>query len=223
MTARVEFYDVFVKPRLGHMDYESIAYVNRSDEIHATMKWYYGRDDGEEFMFLDLMFIKEAGVILITDFYGYNKHSWGDWVEYHMGMKNDNILKTIIRDIKDVLKTMYDEYTIMVYNKGYFKKIQTNYKLRAFNEIVPLLQSPNIPVEIVHSIYKMNMPNWLSYKHQKTTKNSYNTHRKNYNTHTRESMFYDYLPEIYEKQHEMTYSVKPVYFDVFTLSKVVIA
>jgi len=223
MTTRVEFYDVFVKPRRGQMDYKSIAYVNRSDEIHATMKWYYGDEDCEEFMFLDLLFVKDADLILITDFYGYNKHSWEDWGEYNMGMKGNTSLDTNIRNIKDVIKTLYDGYNVMVYNKGYYKNIQTKYKQSTFNEIVPLLQLPNMPLEIAQVIYKMNMPNWISYKHTKSNKNSCNFYRKAYNTHTCANMFYDYLPEIHAKYNEMIYDTRSLYFDVFTLSKVVIA
>lgn len=175
----VKFADVYIRPKFSYHDPIITAYIDSASNI-KTMHWWYQHDDGDEFMYIDLLFCDSIKTIFILDYYGYNFHSFEDKVEYTPDMYNDyEELELIINDIKDTIKEIYPGYKVYRYNKSLFNYLRNTVICHHKKQISAL---PQLLSDIEKVLLNKIAPKWTQYKHmpirnrwkvQKATSRSY--------------------------------------------------
>ena len=217
-SAQIAFFDVYIKGYNGRLtQYQNqMAYVQKYDENRAVMSFYEQHDDGDEFMYLDLVFCEEAKVIYVMDYYGYNFHSWEDTVEYMP--HNENARDESLRVCSEILKKMYG-YTMRVYNKGAFNATKQKHINIARDQTFAI--APLLPMDISRKIYQTIVPNWtgLSRKFWKGRWAPYMDVRHSYENAM--ELFYSVVPNLRTERLKAFYLHTGV--DVLTtLTKVVL-
>jgi len=161
-SAQIAFFDVYITAFSGRLtQYQNqIAYVQKYDENRAVMSLYESHDDGDEFMFLDLLFCEEANMIYIMDYYGFNFHSWEDQVEYMPHSEVTGNLTENLRVCQEILKKMYG-FNTRIYNKGNFLALSKEYIDNARWKSQAL--GSRLPYDLRQYIYDKIVPNWTSH------------------------------------------------------------
>lgn len=165
----VRFNDVVIKPQQSWHDDRQVAYLEKYDSCLGQLSWWMIHEDGDEFMFADILICEEVQVMFITDYYGFNFHSWDEYVEYRPSLRSEQpMVEQNLQEMKNILKKMYPTYSIYLYNKGHYKKLQTemlnhrNYQTTALHKWLPM--------DIRENIYNQVVPRWTQFQHKQWKK-----------------------------------------------------
>lgn len=162
---KVLFNSVYIKPFSHSRDDCHLAYFESLTENRGIVSWWQQHNDGDNFMFVDVLVCEDIKVLFILDYYGFNFHSWDDWLECSP-KNNHNHWMTLewLGEIHTILHKWYPNYKIYNYNKGLFHRYRES-KLRDLWNQVSTLTS-RLPKDVLEKVYYSMIPEWVYYRHQ---------------------------------------------------------
>ena len=176
----VRFNDVVIKSQRSSFDDRQVAYLEKYDTCLGQLSWWMSYEDGDEFMFADILICEEIQVMFITDYYGFNFHNYDECVEYRPALRSEQPqVEENLQEMKNILKKMYPTYTVYLYNKGLYKKLQAEMlDMRRYQSIA---LHKWLPFDIRENIYGRMVPRWTQFQHKKWKQRW--THHSHYRNH----------------------------------------
>lgn len=177
----VQFADVYISPPKHSRDIHVSMYVEKHNECQSTLAWWTQHDDGDEFIFADVLFCDSIETIFITDYYGFNFHSWDEWVEYCPELyEQQPEVANYLYEIMHILKKMYPTYKVYRYNKGHYKNLQEKAIQETWDRINAV--SNNMIPDIQSLLFQKIVPMWCRF-YKKIHKNRWDTHKLCYSNY----------------------------------------
>ena len=171
----INFADVYISPRKSYFDYSVTTYVEKHNECQRSLAWWTHHEDGDEFMFVDLLFCDSIQTILMTDYYGFNFHSWEEYVEYSPELYDTQPQVAIFLDeIKEILNKMYPTYKVYRYNKGFYKNLQEKAIQETWDRVNAVSDNMISDIEVI--LFHKVLPMWCRF-YKKYHKNRWDTHK----------------------------------------------
>ena len=162
---KVLFNSVYIKPYTHSRDDCHLAYFEPLMENRGIVSWWQQHDDGDNFMFLDVLVCEDIQVLFVLDYYGFNFHSFDDWIETTPKLNRDHwMTKEWLENIYSILKKWYPTYTIYHYNKGLFHRLRESKLNQRWDQVQTL--NGHLPKDVLEKIYESMIPEWVYYRHQ---------------------------------------------------------
>jgi hypothetical protein len=171
----IRFKDVYVKkeqlfpPVKIYGQLEDCVCVNKCCGV-GSLEWWMEEVGGDDtYMFVDLLFCPEIGIVYMMDYYGFRVYR-GDFPQndavmafYRPFFPKTKEQTAILEKVKETLATM-TQLKVVVYNKGFFLAQKQVMKDKIMNQIAPL--SRQLPKLCQSKICAKMVPSWMRFKHQ---------------------------------------------------------
>lgn len=126
----------------------------------GLMRLHHYHDDGDMFLFGNIVFAPEISTVFVFDLYGYNFHSFADQAEFY-GMdglsENEHGVDEIV--LNSIFRHAYPQYQYVRYGMGELLDAVNTFRAELLTQ-TPALSSI-FPALVVKKIVDMQTPSWV--------------------------------------------------------------